>query len=66
MSRQYRMPRRYNRIRKYGGKCEGCGQPTPEREIRQTADESNISITWHAPYLCPVCWNKAHIRVENA
>lgn len=55
MSRQYKMPRKYNRPRPYRGKCEGCGKPTPVNEVSQRVDESNVSISWHAPYLCKEC-----------
>ena len=49
-------PRKYRKPRKYGGKCEKCGRPTPPDKVYQRIDESNISISYYAPYLCVDCF----------
>ena len=56
MARNYRPPRKYSRARKYHGKCENCGIKCDNPY--QHVDESNISITWNAQYLCKDCYNK--------
>ncbi len=53
--KNYRMPRKYSKPRKYGGKCEKCGIPTPIEKTFCRVDESNVAITWNAPYLCEKC-----------
>ena len=56
----YRMPKKYRTARKYKGKCEKCGTKTGIDNIFSYVDESNISITHNAPYLCRDCYNKAY------
>jgi hypothetical protein len=59
MSRQYKMPRKYNRMRA-SDHCENCGEKKLAEELRQRADESNIAITWHAPILCQKCYREKY------
>lgn len=56
MASNYRPPRKYSKARKYHGKCENCGVKCDSPY--QHVDENNISITWHAQYLCKDCYNK--------
>ncbi len=60
MVQHYKMPKKYSRARKYHGKCEKCGVKTPIDNIFSYVDESNISVTWNAPYLCHDCYNKTY------
>jgi hypothetical protein len=60
MSRYYKMPKKYNSMRKYHGKCEECGERTPFDKIHSWVDGSNISITYYSPYLCKSCYDMAH------
>lgn len=60
MAKIYRMPKKYCTSRKYKGKCENCGEKTPEKEIFQHIDESNIAITYNAPFLCKNCYLKKY------
>lgn len=58
MVKNYRMPKRYFKSRKYHGKCEKCGKAC-EKPLQYT-DESNIAISWHSPYLCEQCYMEQH------
>ena len=54
--RNGRSPKKYSKARRYHGKCEKCGKPTPSNMVYQRIDESNISISYYAPYLCVDCF----------
>lgn len=56
MSRSYKMPRKYSRHRKNKGVCEKCGKKCLDTELYQKIDESNIAISYYAPYLCIDCY----------
>lgn len=58
--KNYRMPRKYSTVRKYGGKCEKCGKKTPFNEVYCYIDESNIAISYNAPYLCKECYQEIY------
>ncbi|OCZ51373.1 hypothetical protein A7D23_13205 [Dehalobacter sp. TeCB1] len=58
--KNYKMPKKYSRARKYNGRCEGCGTPTPANQVYSRIDESNIAISFHEPYLCVDCYNKTY------
>lgn len=65
MARGYmKPPKKYMGIRKYNGKCEGCGQPKPSNEVYSYVDGDNYAISYYAPYLCKECYEKRH-KNEN-
>lgn len=66
MARGYMRPhKKYMSIRKYNGKCEGCGQPKPSNEIYCYVDGDNYAISYHSPYLCINCYIKKYGRNKN-
>lgn len=56
--KQLRLLKKYGKPRHYDGRCEECGckEPNPVQQI----DESNIAITYNAPYLCRDCYIKKY------
>jgi hypothetical protein len=56
--RVWKQPKKYSTPRKYRGKCEHCSKVT--EEVYQRIDESNIAITYNAPYLCKECYLKEY------
>lgn len=57
-------PKKYMGIRKYNGKCEGCGQSKPSNEVYSYVDGDNYAISYYAPYLCKECYEKRY-KNEN-
>jgi len=55
MTRQYRMPKKYNRMRT-SDHCEDCGEKKLPKELYQRTDADNIAISWHNPILCKKCY----------
>lgn len=61
MARDYIAPnRKQSRSRKYHGKCEECGTPTPANEVYCYVDDTNPAINYSAPYLCKACYEKKY------
>ena len=56
MAQNYRPSRKSLTPRKYGGKCERCGERKTPNEVYQRVDGNNVAITRNAPYLCADCY----------
>lgn len=52
--------KKYYKSRKHDGKCANCGKEIPDNLAFSYIDESNISITRNAPYLCWECYNQKY------
>ena len=64
MVKNYKLPRKYYKSRKYNGKCEKCGCVC--EHPYSYIDGNNIAITYNAPYLCKKCFDEMYRNKKHA